>query len=107
MKGNRCGNISVMTPLPRLSWKWRRRSSVKIAERTYAKRAQALHGGGEGGDSTAPSFRQGSGFRSVRGTGIATHGVLPLAERVLRERGSRLPNERTSSPPSGGEAETD
>src|SRR5262249_57448248 len=35
------------------------------------------------------------------------NGVLPLAERVLRERGSRLPNDRTSSPPSGGEAETD
>jgi hypothetical protein len=29
--------------LSRLSWKWRRRSSVKIAERTYEKRAQALH----------------------------------------------------------------
>jgi len=27
----------------RLSWKWRKRSSVKIAERTYEKRAQALH----------------------------------------------------------------
>ncbi len=27
----------------RLSWKWRTRSSVKIAERTYEKRAQALH----------------------------------------------------------------
>jgi outer membrane protein assembly factor BamA len=26
-----------------LSWKWRTRSSVKIAERTYEKRAQALH----------------------------------------------------------------
>lgn len=26
-----------------LSWKWRKRSSVKIAERTYEKRAQALH----------------------------------------------------------------
>jgi integral membrane sensor domain MASE1 len=29
--------------LCRLSWKWRKRSSVKIAERTYEKRAQALH----------------------------------------------------------------
>jgi hypothetical protein len=28
----------------RLSWKWRERLSVKIAERSYAKRAQALHG---------------------------------------------------------------
>jgi hypothetical protein len=27
----------------RLSWKWRERSSVKIAERTYEKRAQTLH----------------------------------------------------------------
>lgn len=27
----------------RLSWKWRKRSSVKIAERTYEERAQALH----------------------------------------------------------------
>jgi hypothetical protein len=27
----------------RLSWKWRKRSSVKITERTYEKRAQALH----------------------------------------------------------------
>ena len=26
-----------------LSWKWRKRSSVKIAERTYEKRAPALH----------------------------------------------------------------
>jgi hypothetical protein len=31
-----CGAVS------RLSWKWRKRSSVKIAERTYEKRAQAL-----------------------------------------------------------------
>jgi hypothetical protein len=30
--------------MSRLSWKWRKRSSVKIAERTYEKRAQALHG---------------------------------------------------------------
>ena len=29
--------------MSRLSWKWRKRSSVKIAERTYEKRAQALH----------------------------------------------------------------
>jgi hypothetical protein len=33
-------NLSRMS---RLSWKWRERSSVKIAERTYEKRAQALH----------------------------------------------------------------
>jgi ribonuclease HII len=33
----------VEAKLSRLSWKWRKRSSVKIAERTYEKRAQALH----------------------------------------------------------------
>ena len=27
----------------RLSWKWRERSSGKIAERTYEKRTEALH----------------------------------------------------------------
>src|ERR1035437_78593 len=48
-----------------LSWKWRTRSSVKIAERTYEKRAQALHSSREGGHSTTPSFRQGPGFRPV------------------------------------------
>ncbi len=31
------------TILSRLSWKWRKRSSVEIAERTYEERAQALH----------------------------------------------------------------
>ena len=33
----------VQEAVSRLSWKWRKRSSVKIAERTYEKRAQALH----------------------------------------------------------------
>ncbi len=34
---------TIFEDLSRLSWKWRKRSSVKIAERTYEKRAQALH----------------------------------------------------------------
>jgi integrase len=34
---------SLFPVMQRLSWKWRKRSSVKIAERTYEKRAQALH----------------------------------------------------------------
>ena len=51
--------------LSRLSWKWRKRSSVKIAERTYEKRAQSLHCCREGGHSATPSFGQGPGFRSV------------------------------------------
>jgi hypothetical protein len=35
--------VRVDATLSRLSWKWRKRSSVKITERTYEKRAQALH----------------------------------------------------------------
>ena len=38
---------------------------------------------------------------------IEADGVLPLAKRVLRERSGRLPNDGTSSPPGGGETETD
>ena len=36
-------SLSTIPVMSRLSWKWRKRSSVKIAERTYEKRAQALH----------------------------------------------------------------
>ncbi len=36
-----------------LSWNWRGRSSVKIAERTHEKRAKALHRGREGGHPQA------------------------------------------------------
>jgi nitrate/TMAO reductase-like tetraheme cytochrome c subunit len=42
--GVRAYSASMPTTMCRLSWKWRKRSSVNIAERTYAKRAQVLHG---------------------------------------------------------------
>ena len=42
VKGNAAATVSNIA-VSRLSWKWRKRSSVKIAERTYEKRAQALH----------------------------------------------------------------
>src|SRR5271157_1687155 len=48
-----------------LSWKWRERSSVKIAERTYEEGKKALHRRGEGGHSEAPPFGQGSGLGPV------------------------------------------
>src|SRR5271165_1049866 len=48
-----------------LSWKWRKRSSVKIAERTYEKGTKALHRRGEGGHSEAAPFGQGSGLGLV------------------------------------------
>jgi hypothetical protein len=40
---NTRNGIAAQTVLSCLSWKWRKRSSVKIAERTYEERAQALH----------------------------------------------------------------
>ncbi len=48
-----------------LSWKWRERSSVKIAERTYEKGTKALHRRGEGGHSEAAPFGQGCGLGLV------------------------------------------
>src|SRR5271165_2620683 len=48
-----------------LSWKWRKRSSVKIAERTYEKGTKALHRRGEGGHSEAAPIGQGSGLGLV------------------------------------------
>ncbi|MGA8620436.1 MAG: DUF6632 domain-containing protein, partial [Candidatus Sulfotelmatobacter sp.] len=36
-------NRSLIAFMCCLSWKWRKRSSVKITERTYEKRAQSLH----------------------------------------------------------------
>src|SRR5438445_9807055 len=48
-------------------------------------------------DATSPSQKQ---FFNE------SDGVLPLAKRVLRERSGRLPSDRASSPPGGGETET-
>jgi hypothetical protein len=39
-----------------LSWKWKERSSVKIAERTYEEGKKALHRRRESGHSEAASF---------------------------------------------------
>src|SRR5271169_5560274 len=52
-------------PVSRLSWKWRRRSFAKIAERTYEKRAQALHRRGESSHPEATPLRQGPSFGPV------------------------------------------
>src|SRR6516225_58304 len=51
--------------MSRLSWKWRRRSFAKIAERTYEKRAQALHRRRESSHPEATPLRQGPSFRFV------------------------------------------
>ena len=46
------GMIGPLSTMSCLSWNWRGRSSVKITERTHAKRAKTLHRRGEGGHST-------------------------------------------------------
>src|SRR5271170_2458930 len=48
-----------------LSWKWRGRSSVKIAERTYAEGTEALHGRREGSHLETASFGHGAGVGPV------------------------------------------
>jgi hypothetical protein len=51
-------------PVSRLSWNWRKRSFAKIAERTYEKRAQALHRRRESHHSEETPLRQDPSSRS-------------------------------------------
>src|SRR5271166_6182180 len=60
-----CQLWRLVPELSCLSWKWRKRSSVKIAERTYEKGTKALHRRGEGGHSEAAPIGQGSGLGLV------------------------------------------
>ena len=46
--------------------------------------AKAVHGRGEGGYSPQTSDREGPGLRIVRRVRAAAHGLLSLAEAVLR-----------------------
>src|SRR2546422_8082002 len=55
----------VLMLLSCLSWNWRERSSVKITERTHAKRAEALHCGREGWHPKTAFAGYSAGFRSV------------------------------------------
>jgi len=52
------GKAPMILEVSRLRWKWRRRSFAKIAERTYEKRAQALHRRREGSHPEATPLRQ-------------------------------------------------
>src|ERR1700691_4825516 len=90
-----------------LSWKWRKRSSVKIAERTYEEGTEAFHPRRKSSHPEAASCGQSARLVAVRRTRPAANCVLPLAERTVRERSRRFSVARASPPPSGGEAETD
>src|SRR5271157_3506787 len=60
-----CAVLGNDPPVSCLSWKWRKRSSVKIAERTYEKGTKALPRRGEGSHFEAAPFGQGSGLGLV------------------------------------------
>ena len=72
-----------------LSWKWRKRSSVKITERTYEEATEALHAGREGRHSEEAfggrSADLGSGPDSEIGGGKGTAEQSPPAGRVTDE----------------------
>src|SRR5208283_803550 len=48
-----------------LSWKWRKRSSVKITERTYEERTEAFHPGRKSGHPEAASCGQSARLGAV------------------------------------------
>ena len=58
----RTGNAANLS---RLSWKWRKRSSVKITERTYEERTKALQRRREGSHLETAPFGQSASFRPV------------------------------------------
>jgi len=73
---------------------WRKRSSVKIMERTYQERTEALQRWREGCRFEASPFGQSANFGSVWRTESEADGVLPLAKGVLRERSGGLSGSR-------------
>ena len=90
-----------------LSWKWRKRSSVKIAERTYEKGTKALHGRGEGGHSEAPPFWTRFRSRTCVRKWACGRRCSTAGRRSSSERSGCLSGSGASPPPGGGEAETD
>src|SRR6516164_4056969 len=81
-----------------LSWKWRKRSSVKITERTHEETRETLHAGREGRHSEEAFGGRSADLGPVRRVGTPANRVLPLAEGVLRERSRRFPAARTEEP---------
>src|SRR6266498_1521337 len=71
----------------RFSWKWRRRSPIKLMERTHEEATEAIRAGREGRHSEAALAGEGAHLEVVRRSGAPADGLLPLAEGILRERG--------------------
>jgi dGTP triphosphohydrolase len=77
------GKASGFVIVSRLSWKWRKRSAVKLTERTHEETTEALHRRREGRRSEAASGRERAGLAALRRTRPAADGILSLAERIL------------------------
>jgi hypothetical protein len=55
----------VSLPCSGSDWKWRRRSPIKIMERTHEEATEALHAGREGRHPEAASVGAGADLRAV------------------------------------------
>src|SRR3712207_6831477 len=89
----------------RFSWKWRRRSPIKLMERMHEEATQALRAGREGRHPAATFAAEGAHLQAVRRSGTPADRLLPLAEGALRERGllhSSRKHGRTNPPSRSG-----
>jgi UDP-glucose 4-epimerase len=75
-----------------------KRFPVKIMERTHEEATEALHAGRESYHPKEASAGAGADLGAVRQTGTPAHGLLPLAEGVLRERRGCLSAESAAQP---------
>jgi hypothetical protein len=82
----------------RFSWKWRRRSSSKVKERTPEEATKAIRARREGRHPEAAFAGEGAHIEVMRWSGTSADGLLPLAEGILRERGCCLRAESANQP---------
>src|SRR5579871_2570265 len=78
----RSGEV-VWYGVSRLSWKWRRRPSVKINGETREKGSKELHRRAKGRHSEGAFVRESSDLGPVRKAWDASDDVLPLAKRLV------------------------
>src|SRR5580658_8022654 len=82
----------------RFSWKWRRRSPIKLMERTHEEATEAIRAGRGGRHPEAALAGEGAHLEVVRRSGTPADSLLPLAEGILRERGCGLRAETAKQP---------
>jgi len=95
-QAKRCPRISARMKLFRFSWKWRKRSAVKITERTHEEAMEALHAGRKGHHPEAVFAGQGADLKAVR-WGTLTGGWVPHASHIAVWASLRMPGKRSRS----------